>query len=125
MYYGPAYVSGQLQDYLDEQGMSHVGGAPYHPQTQGKIERYHRSMKNVVKLDNYYLPWELEKVIAEWVDYYNNRRLHESLDNITPADMYNGKKEEILTQRQITKKKTLAERKRINLKQRHQEVSTT
>ena len=122
---GPAYVSGQLQDYLNEQGMSHVRGAPYHPQTQGKIERYHRSMKNVVKLDNYYLPWELEKVISEWVDYYNNRRLHESLDNITPADMYNGKKEDILTQRQITKQKTLTERKQINLKQRHLEVSTT
>ncbi len=52
-----------------------------------------------------------EKVISEWVDYYNNRRLHEALDNITPADMYLGRKEEILTQRQITKQKTLAERK--------------
>lgn len=122
---GPAYVSGQLQDYLEEKGMSHVRGAPYHPQTQGKIERYHRSMKNVVKLDNYYLPWELEKVISEWVDYYNNRRLHESLDNITPADMYYGRKENILTQRQIIKQKTLQHRKRINLKTGHLEVSTT
>jgi len=122
---GPAYVSGQLQEYLDEKGMSHTRGAPYHPQTQGKIERYHRSMKNVVKLDNYYLPWELEKVISAWVDYYNNRRLHESLDNITPADMYHGRKEKILTHRQIIKQKTLQQRKRINLKQRHLEVSIT
>ena len=122
---GPAYVSAQLQEYLTENGLDHTRGAPYHPQTQGKIERYHRSMKNVVKLDNYYLPWELERVIAEWVDYYNNRRLHESLDNITPADMYYGRKEEILTQRQATKQKTLQQRKRINLKPQHQKVSAS
>jgi putative transposase len=82
-------------------------------------------MKNVIKLENYYLPWELERVIAEWVEYYNNTRLHEALDNITPADMYHGRKEEILTQRQITKQKTLLGRKRINLKHRHQVVSIT
>ena len=122
---GPCYISSELKDYLKDKQMDHTRGAPYHPQTQGKIERYHRSMKNVVKLENYYLPWELEKVLAEWVDYYNNTRLHESLGNITPADMYHGRKEEILTQRQIIKQKTLAGRKRINLKQRHQEVSTT
>ncbi len=122
---GPCYISSELKEYLNDKQMDHTRGAPYHPQTQGKIERYHRSMKNVIKLENYYLPWELERVIAEWVEYYNNTRLHESLDNITPADMYYGRKEEILTQRQITKQKTLAGRKRINLKQRHQEVSAT
>lgn len=84
--------------------MSYTRGAPYHPQTQGRIECYHRSMKNVIKLESYYLPWERDKVIAQWVDYYNNR-LHESLDNITPADMYHGRKERPLTQRQIIKSK--------------------
>jgi putative transposase len=79
-------------------------------------------MKNVIKLDNYYLPGDLEQEIAKWVQYYNNERLHESLDNVTPADMYFGRKEKILTQRQIIKQKTLLERKRINLKLRHQEV---
>jgi hypothetical protein len=79
-------------------------------------------MKNVIKLDNYYLPGDLEQEIAKWVEYYNNERLHESLDNVTPADMYFGRKEKILTQRQIIKQKTLLERKRINLKLRHQEV---
>ena len=102
--------------------MDHTRGAPYHPQTQGKIERYHRSMKNVIKLDNYYLPGHLENEIAKWVKYYNNERLHESLDNVTPADMYFGKKEKILTERQIIKQETLAERKRINLKSQRQEV---
>ncbi|MBT3631326.1 MAG: transposase, partial [Candidatus Marinimicrobia bacterium] len=92
------------------------------PQTQGKIERYHRSMKNVIKLDNYYLPGDLEQEIAKWVQYYNNERLHESLDNVTPADMYFGRKEKILTQRQIIKQKTLQMRKRINLKRQHTDV---
>jgi hypothetical protein len=53
--------------------------------TQGKIERYHRSMKNVVKLDNYYSPWELERAIGRFVEHYNHRRYHESLENVTPA----------------------------------------
>ena len=64
--------------------------------TQGKIERYHRSMKNVVKLEKYYSPWELERAIARFVDDYNHRRLHEALDNVTPADVYHGRRPEAL-----------------------------
>ena len=117
-----SYVSGELKKYLKTREMDHTRGAPYHPQTQGKIERYHRSMKNVIKLDNYYLPGDLELEIAKWVEYYNNERLHESLDNVTPADMYFGRKEKILTKRDIIKEKTLLERKQINMKSQHQEV---
>ena len=61
--------------------------------TQGKIERYHRSMKNLVLLQNYYSPSELEKALVQFVDYYNNERYHESLDNLTPADIYFSKDE--------------------------------
>jgi transposase InsO family protein len=119
---GPCYVSGELKKYLKTQEMDHTRGAPYHPQTQGKIERYHRSMKNVIKLDNYYLPGDLEQEIAKWVNHYNNERLHESLDNVTPADMYFGRKEKILTKRDIIKEKTLQMRKQKNMKSQHQEV---
>jgi transposase InsO family protein len=73
--YGPCYVSGELAEHLADHGMGHTRGAPYHPMTQGKIERYPRSMKNVVKLDNYYLPGELEQAIARFVTHYNERRL--------------------------------------------------
>ena len=66
---GPAYVSSQLRDYLSERGMTHTRGAPYHPMTQGKIERYHRSMKNVVKLEHYDFPWELEAAVRDFVSY--------------------------------------------------------
>ena len=84
---GPAYVSKQLREYLAERGMAHTRGRPYHPQTQGKIERYHRSMKNVVKLEHYHFPWQLERAIRDFVAYYNDERYHESLDNVTPSDV--------------------------------------
>lgn len=67
--------------------------------TQGKIERYHRSKKNVVKLQNYYFPESLRLAVSEFVDYYNNRRYHEAPDNLTPADVYFGRSEEVLSKR--------------------------
>ena len=79
--------------------------------TQGKIERWHRSMKNVVKLQNYYTPEELEQAIAEWVVYYNNQRFHESLKNVTPADVYFGREKEIIEKRNELKEQTLALRR--------------
>ena len=112
---GPCYLSKELREYLDEQKIEHTRGAPYHPQTQGKIERYHRSMKNVVKLENFYYPWELEKAIRQFVDYYNHQRYHESLDNVTPADMFYGRYEEIMGRRQLIKQQTLQRRKEENL----------
>jgi len=95
---GPSYVSAQLGSWLAEHGMTHTRGKPYHPMTQGKIERYHRSMKNQILLENYYLPGQLEARLAEFVDYYNSRRYHESLNNLTPADVYFGRGQAILTQ---------------------------
>ena len=112
---GPCYVSKDLQAYLDGKGMSHSRGAPYHPQTQGKIERYHRTMKNVVKLRNYYQKEELERELAQFVDYYNNERVHESLENVTPADVYHGRPREILAARRLLKMQTLRRRKCYNL----------
>lgn len=114
---GPCYLSGKLKEYLAGQGLGHTRSAPYHPMTQGKIERYHRSMKNVVRLQHYYTPWELGREIARFVEYYNNHRYHESLDNVTPADKYHGRAEQILSQRERIKKETLKLRKRENLYQ--------
>ncbi len=112
---GPCYVSGELRSYLAEHKMRHTRGAPYHPMTQGKIERVHRSMKNVVKLEHYYTPWELERAIARFVEHYNHRRVHESLCNVTPADMYAGRQQAILCRRERIKRETLARRRRENL----------
>ncbi len=71
--------------------MTHTRGRSYHPMTQGKIERWHRSMKNQILLENYYLPGELEERICQFVDYYNHERYHESLNNLTPADVFYGR----------------------------------
>ena len=81
-----------------------------HPQTQGKIERYHRSMKNVIKLNHYFCPSELEKAINEWVKYYNERRFHESLDNLTPRAVYLGEGEKIKKIREIIKQNSINKR---------------
>ena len=76
---GPCYVSKAFEEYLDIEGISHIRGKPYHPMTQGKIERYHRSMKNIVRLTNYYCPSELEDQLGIFVSYYNHERYHEAL----------------------------------------------
>jgi putative transposase len=109
---GPAYISKAMAEYIKKKDMEHVRGAPYHPMTQGKIERWHRTMKNVVRLENYYSPEELEAAITRFVDYYNNERYHESLENVTPADVYFGRNEEVITRREKIKRRTLRERKR-------------
>jgi putative transposase len=113
---GPCYLSGELKEYLEKKDISHTRGAPYHPMTQGKIERYHRTMKNVIKLQHYYLPWELEREIGLFVEYYNNQRYHESLNNLTPEDVYTGRDKRILTERERIKENTLRNRRIRNLK---------
>jgi putative transposase len=84
---GPGYIAGDLADWLAGQQMQHIRGAPRHPQTQGKIERWHQTLKNRILLENYYLPGELDAQVAAFVAHYNHRRAHESLDNLTPADV--------------------------------------
>ena len=111
---GPCFISKELQEFLAEYDLKHTRGKPYHPMTQGKIERYHRSLKNVVKLQNYYLPWELERELTRFVGYYNHERVHESLDNLTPADVYAGRGREIRTARERLKEQTLRRRRRYN-----------
>jgi putative transposase len=108
---GSCYMSGELKEFLEQESIVHVRGKPLHPQTQGKIERYHRTMKNIIRLEHYYSPEELKTRIAEFVDYYNNRRYHESLNNVTPADVYFGRDQEILERRKNIKRKTLIKRK--------------
>jgi putative transposase len=108
---GPAYISGELKKYLADQGFTHTRGKPYHPMTQGKIERYHRSMKNVLLLDNYYSPDDLIAEIGKFVEHYNHRRYHESLDNVTPADAYAGRAAAILERRERTKQETINRRR--------------
>ena len=90
--------------------------APFHPMAQGKIEPYHRSMKNIVNLQNYFLPGHLESEIASFVNYYNYQRYHESLDNLTPAHVYFGGTKDVLTIQDHIKKQAMQQRRLQNLK---------
>jgi putative transposase len=108
---GASYISGDLASWLAQKGMDHVRGAPNHPQTQGKIERWHQTLKNRILLENYYLPGALEEAIAGFVEHYNHQRYHESLGNLTPADVYFGRAETILTKRKEIKAQTIEKRR--------------
>ena len=98
---------GELREYLGERRMAHTRGAPFHPQTQGKIERFHRTLKNGVKRQHYYFPWEREAALRDFVTYYNHERYHESLDNVTPADAYLGRKYEVASEREKIEQSTM------------------
>ena len=108
---GSSYVSADLAEWLDKRNIGHVRGAPCHPQTQGKIERWHQTLKNRILLENYYLPGDLEAKIDTFVDHYNHRRYHESLDNLTPADVYFGRRQTILLERERIKRATIQNRR--------------
>ena len=101
-----SYTSGDLAEWLENQGMDHVRGAPYHPQTQGKIERWYQTLKNRILLENYFLSGDLENQISAFVDHYHNQRYHESIGNVTPADAYFGRHTVIIEKRKKIKKLT-------------------
>jgi len=114
---GSSYISADLAKWLDGQDMDHVRGAPYHPMTQGKIERWHQTLKNRILLENYYLPGDLEAEIGAFVADYNHLRYHESLGNLTPADVYFGRGQTILIERERIKRQTIANRRLLHRRQ--------
>jgi hypothetical protein len=81
---------------LTNKGCATHAGNPIIRMTQGKIERWHLSLKSRILLENYYLPGDLERAVATFVQHYNHSRYHESLDNLTPADVYFGRGQRIL-----------------------------
>jgi transposase InsO family protein len=113
---GSSYIATDLAHWLKAQGMDHVRGAPYHPQTQGKIERWHQTLKNRILLENYFLPGDLKAQIGKFITYYNHHRYHESLSNLTPADVYFGHGQTILLERERIKRNTLQNRRLQNRK---------
>jgi putative transposase len=108
---GPCYIAGDLAKWLGRRNIEHIRGAPCHPQTQGKIERWHQTLKNRILLENYYLPGDLERQIAAFIEHYNHRRYHESLSNVTPADAYHGRAQDILREREKIKRQTIQQRR--------------
>jgi len=111
---GSGFVGKALTKTLKAHGIRHIFASPYHPQTQGKIERYHRSAKEKLNLVVYYQPEELKRAIEECVNHHNNR-YHEGIGNLSPNDVYYGLKDAILKRRAEVKRATLERRKRYNL----------
>ena len=111
---GPSYIANELAKWLAEHSMDHVRGAPCHPQTQGKIERWHQTLKNRILLENYYLPGDLEAQVEAFIGHYNHQRYHESLRNLTPADVYFGRGQTILLDRERIKRQTIQQRRLIH-----------
>jgi putative transposase len=103
---GSSYISGELADWLGD-----TRGAPHHPMTQGKIERWHQTLKNRILLEHYVLPGDLEAQVAAFITYYNHQRYHESLGNLTPADVYFGRGQAILLDRERIKRQTIEQRR--------------
>lgn len=115
---GSGFVSDVMSSYLEAHGIRHIFGTPYHPQGRGKIERFNRSIKEKLCLVVYCSPEELKKAVAEAIPIYNATP-HESLSNVSPNDVYAGRKEEILKRRQEKKRLTLKRRKKYNLEERN------
>src|SRR2546428_434493 len=110
----PGYLPPTSAASLRFLAIRHIVSAPYHPQTNGKIERYHRTLKGQVKLVVYETPAVLERALADFVQYYNYLRYHEGIGNVTPADVYYGRRDEILAKRKEVTDRTLQQRRDYN-----------
>jgi putative transposase len=119
---GPGYLSRRFSQYLRLVGINHITAAPYHPETNGKIERYHRTVKGEIKLLPYETPSALRGAIRSFVEYYNYERYHEGLGNVTPYDVYTGRRDELLQQRKEVRRSTLEARKQYNQATRGREL---
>jgi len=115
---GSGFISGVVEGYLAHHGIHHIFGTPYHPQGRGKIERFNRRIKETLCLLVYSSPEELKKAIDEAIRIYNQTP-HEALKNVSPNDVYAGRREDILKKRQEKKRLTIENRKRYNLNQQN------
>ena len=112
---GPGFLAKALEEFLKLRAMKHITASPFHPQTNGKLERYHRTGKASVDLFIYHSPKALSDAINTFVDYYNYRRYHEALGNVTPGDFYFGRREGILARREDVERQSLTQRRSANL----------
>jgi putative transposase len=112
---GPGYIAKVLEDYLRMQSIRHIRCSPHHPQTNGKLERFHQTLKTRLNVLVYSSPEALHRAMAEFIEYYNQRRYHEGIGNVAPADVYYGRREEILRRREEQKELTIQARLRYNL----------
>lgn len=122
---GPQYTSKDFREFLRERDVSHSRARPYHPQSNGKIERFHGSMKSeCVRREPMADLESARELIARYVDEYNTRRLHSALQYLTPWDYLQG--EEHIKSRLMERRTRLdiARQHRKEMRQYHQVEST-
>jgi transposase InsO family protein len=97
---GPQFISKDFKEFIRISGMTHVKTSPYYPQSNGKLERYHRTIKSTCIRANTPLSMsDAQRLVTDFVDRYNNRRLHSAIGYITPADKLHGRAETIQAER--------------------------
>jgi putative transposase len=122
--HGSGYRARAFEEYLRLLAIRHIYCAPHHPQTNGKIERFHETLKARMNLLVYTNPDELRRTMQAFIEYYNHRRYHEAIGNVTPADdVYYGRRVEILCRREEQKQRTIDERLRYNLGRSNQKLT--
>jgi len=122
---GAGYVSQAFGDYLRLVKLKHILASPFHPQTNGKVERYQKTLKGEVNRLPYDMPSELRQAIESFVEYYNHQRYHEALGNVTPADVYYDRQKSILVRRKEAKQRALQARKEHNRKLRELDMGNS
>ena len=114
---GPGFLARALEDYLRMLEIRHIYCSPYHPQTNGKLERFHETLKARLNLLVFRSPAALRAAMGEFIEFYNHRRYHEGIGNVTPVDVYSRRREEMLKRRKAQKQATLESRFRYKLGQ--------
>lgn len=98
---GPQFIAKDFKEFIRISGMTHVKTSPYYPQSNGKLERYHRTIKGTcIRVNTPLSVDEAIRLVTDFVDHYNNRRLHSAIGYITPIDKLEGRAETILAQRE-------------------------
>ena len=97
---GPQFVSKDFKEFIRISGMTHVKTSPYYPQSNGKLERYHKTIKGTcIRVRTPLSMADAIRIVTEFVEHYNNKRLHSAIGYITPKDKLQGNAESIFAQR--------------------------
>ena len=97
---GPQFISKEFKEFIRISGMTHVKTSPYYPQSNGKLERYHRTIKGTcIRVNTPLSLADAQRLVTDFVNHYNNNRLHSAIGYITPNDKLEGRAETILAQR--------------------------
>ena len=97
---GPQFISKDFKEFIRISGMTHVRTSPYYPQSNGKLERYHKTIKGTcIRVRTPLSLEDARDIVADFVDHYNTRRLHSAIGYITPKDKLEGRAETILADR--------------------------